>query len=172
MKAADAKRRVVYPGTFDPITNGHLDVIHRVGKLFDEVIVAIAAASRQKEPLFSLDERLQFLRDSLSDMGNVRVTSFCGLLAEFVVDQQVHAVVRGLRAISDFEFEVQMALVNRNLAPFVETIFIPSKEEYTYLSSRVVKEIAFFRGNVGTFVPPNVARALREKFLNQTHEAL
>jgi pantetheine-phosphate adenylyltransferase len=156
-------RRAIYPGSFDPVTNGHLDVIERARKLFDEVIVAVAH-NDEKQPLFSLDQRLDLLRDTAGKIGNVRVAEFSGLLVEFAEAQDAGAVIRGLRAVSDFEFEFQMALMNRNLNRAVETIFLMPKEEYTYLSSRIVKEIARLGGNVSGFVPTCVAKALSEKF--------
>jgi pantetheine-phosphate adenylyltransferase len=156
-------RRAIYPGSFDPVTNGHLDIIERARKLFDEVIVAVAH-NEQKQGLFSLAERLRLLRETIGTQDHVRVASFDGLLVEFAVQEQAVAVVRGLRAISDFEFEFQMALMNRQLETRVETIFLMPKEEYTYLSSRIVKEIARLGGDMSKFVPKTVARALSKKF--------
>jgi pantetheine-phosphate adenylyltransferase len=156
-------RRAVYPGSFDPVTNGHLDVVDRARKLFDEVIVALAH-NDEKQPLFSLEERLEFLQQTVGKIDNVHVMHFEGLLVEFALKQQAIAVIRGLRAVSDFEFEFQMALMNRKLEGNLETIFLMPKEEYTYLSSRLVKEIARLGGDVSQFVPAAVARSLREKF--------
>ena len=156
-------RRAIYPGSFDPVTNGHLDVIGRARKLFDEIIVAVAH-NDEKQPLFSLEERLALLRDALDKIDHVRVAQFDGLLVDFAVAQKASAVIRGLRAVSDFEFEFQMALMNRKLEDSVETIFLMPKEEYTYLSSRLVKEIARLGGNVSGFVPGPVAEALAKKF--------
>jgi pantetheine-phosphate adenylyltransferase len=156
-------RRAIYPGSFDPITNGHLDVVERAGKLFDEVIVAVAH-NDEKQALFTLKERMGFLDATVGKLDNVRVAQFDGLLVEFAVTQQASAVVRGLRAVSDFEFEFQMALMNRKLKEEVETIFLMPKEEYTYLSSRIIKEIARLGGDVSQFVPPPVAAALMKKF--------
>jgi pantetheine-phosphate adenylyltransferase len=156
-------RRAIYPGSFDPVTNGHLDVIERARKLFDEVVVAVAH-NDEKQPLFSLEERLDLLRATAGRIENVRVSDFSGLLVEFARAQNAGAVIRGLRAVSDFEFEFQMALMNRNLNAAVETIFLMPKEEYTYLSSRIVREIARLGGNVSTFVPSCVAKALSGKF--------
>ena len=156
-------RRAVYPGSFDPVTNGHLDVIERARKLFDEVIVAVAH-NDEKQALFSLEERLQFLRGSIGKIDTVRIAQFDGLLVEFAIAQKASAVIRGLRAVSDFEFEFQMALMNRKLEAAVETIFLMPKEEYTYLSSRIIKEIARLGGDVSTFVPPVVSKALAKKF--------
>jgi pantetheine-phosphate adenylyltransferase len=156
-------RRAIYPGSFDPVTNGHLDVIDRARKLFDEVFVAVAH-NDEKQPLFSLEQRLDLLRQTAGRIENVRVAEFNGLLVEFARAQNAGAVIRGLRAVSDFEFEFQMALMNRSLNPAVETIFLMPKEEYTYLSSRIVKEIARLGGNVSSFVPGCVAKALNGKF--------
>lgn len=155
-------RRAIYPGSFDPVTNGHLDVIDRARKLFDEVIVAVAH-NDQKSPLFSLEERLGFLKNALGKIKNVEVAPLDGLLVDFAVTRKATAVIRGLRAISDFEFEFQMALMNRKLEATVETIFLMPKEEYTYLSSRIVKEIARLGGDVAAFVPLPVVAALKVK---------
>ena len=155
-------RRAIYPGSFDPVTNGHLDVIDRARKLFDEVIVAVAH-NDQKHPLFSLKERLGLLNGALGKIKNVEVAPLDGLLVNFAIKRKATAVIRGLRAISDFEFEFQMALMNRKLESTVETIFLMPKEEYTYLSSRIVKEIARLGGDVKDFVPAPVAKALRDK---------
>ena len=156
-------RRAIYPGSFDPITNGHLDVIKRAAKLFDEVIVAVAF-NDQKQGLFSVAERMELLSATAGGFAAVRLTSFAGLLVNFAREQQAGAVIRGLRAVSDFEFEFQMALMNRKLEQSVETIFLMPKEEYTYLSSRIVKEIARLGGDVSAFVPAAVGEALRRKF--------
>ena len=156
-------RRAIYPGSFDPITNGHLDVIERASRLFDEVIVAVAH-NVEKQPLFTLEERLEILRNIIGQRANVRIGQFDGLLVDFAMAEEATAVIRGLRAVSDFEFEFQMALMNRKLQGSVETIFLMPKEEYTYLSSRLVKEIARLGGDVSKFVPADVARALQQKF--------
>jgi pantetheine-phosphate adenylyltransferase len=156
-------QRAIYPGSFDPVTNGHLDVIERARKLFDEVVVAVAH-NDEKQPLFSLEQRLDLLQETAGRIENVRIAEFSGLLVEFARAQNAGAVIRGLRAVSDFEFEFQMALMNRSLNAAVETIFLMPKEEYTYLSSRIVKEIARLGGNVSTFVPDCVAKALSGKF--------
>ena len=155
-------RRAIYPGSFDPVTNGHLDVIARAARLFDEVIVAVAV-NDQKSSLFTADQRTALITDSVSAFENVRVTRFDGLLVEFARSQGATALVRGLRAVSDFEFEFQMALMNRKLDQHIETIFLMPAESYTYLSSRIVKEISRLGGNVAAFVPASVAAALREK---------
>src|SRR5437588_6396981 len=158
-----AMRRAIYPGSFDPVTNGHVDVVERARKLFDEVIVAVAN-NDEKQPLFPLPERLDLLQQTVGKMENVRIAQFHGLLVDFAAAQQASAVIRGLRAVSDFEFEFQMALMNRKLESSVETIFLMPKEEYTYLSSRLVKEIARLGGDVSSFVPPSAANALVKKF--------
>jgi pantetheine-phosphate adenylyltransferase len=156
-------RRAIYPGSFDPVTNGHLDVIERARKLFDEVIVAVAH-NDEKQPLFSLEERLDLLRETAGKIDHVRIAEFSGLLVEFARAEKAGAVIRGLRAVSDFEFEFQMALMNRKLDAAIETIFLMPKEEYTYLSSRIVKEIARLGGDVSSLVPVCVAKALSGKF--------
>ncbi|MBA3961970.1 MAG: pantetheine-phosphate adenylyltransferase [Chthoniobacterales bacterium] len=155
-------RRAIYPGSFDPVTNGHIDVIERARKLFDEVVVAVAF-NDQKQPLFSLEERLDLLRKVTASLDGVKIAPLDGLLVDFAVQQNARAIVRGLRAVSDFEFEFQMALMNRKLEGNVETIFLMPKEEYTYISSRIVKEIARLGGDVRAFVPPCVVESFREK---------
>src|ERR1700730_3504318 len=155
--------RAIYPGSFGPVTNGHVDVIGRARKLFDEIVVAVAH-NDEKQPLFSLEDRLALLHNALDKIDNVRIAQFDGLLVEFAIAQKAKAVIRGLRAVSDFEFEFQMALMNRKLEGEVETIFLMPKEEYTYLSSRLVKEIARLGGDVSRFVPRPVADALAKKF--------
>jgi pantetheine-phosphate adenylyltransferase len=154
---------VVYPGTFDPITNGHLDVIHRAARLFNRVIVAVAE-SRNKRPLFSHQERVEMVRQAVQDVKNVEVEGFTGLLIEYVHRKNANAVLRGLRAVSDFEFEFQLALVNRKLSKDFETIFMMPNETYTFLSSSVVKELAWLGADVSALVPPHVKLALELKF--------
>jgi pantetheine-phosphate adenylyltransferase len=156
-------RRAIYPGSFDPVTNGHLDVIERAQKLFDEVVVAVAH-NDEKQPLFSLKERLHLLQETVGKIENVRIAQFKGLLVNFAREQNAGTVIRGLRAVSDFEFEFQMALMNRKLNAEVETIFLMPKEDYTYLSSRIVKEIARLGGDVSGLVPACVSEALKRKF--------
>ena len=158
-------KRAIYPGSFDPVTNGHIDVVERARKLFDEVIVAVAH-NDEKQPLFSLEERLDFLKQTVGKIENVRVAQFDGLLIQFAMREKANAVIRGLRAVSDFEFEFQMALMNRKLENAVETIFLMPKEEYTYLSSRLVKEIAELGGSVAGLVPESVERRLKQRFKN------
>jgi pantetheine-phosphate adenylyltransferase len=156
-------RTVIYPGSFDPLTNGHLDIIQRAARLFDRVIVAIAS-SESKHPLFTLEERVGLARSVISTMPNVEVDSFDGLLISYVAQRKGHAVIRGLRAVSDFEFEFQLALMNRKLDERVETIFMMPKDTYTFLSSRIVKEIARLGGDVRPFVPDLVEAALRRRY--------
>lgn len=155
-------RTAIYPGSFDPLTNGHLDVLERASKLFDRVIVAIAR-NETKHPLFTLEERLALMKPAIAPIKNARADIFEGLLVEYAVRQKARAIVRGLRAVSDFEFEFQMALMNRKLDESIETIFMMPKETYTFISSRIVKEIAGFGGDVSPFVPPHVGVALRKK---------
>ena len=155
----NSMRTAIYPGSFDPLTNGHLDVIHRATKLFDRVIVAVAL-SAAKHPLFSLEERVRMVTKAIKDLPTVEADSFDGLLIEYVEKRSAQAVVRGLRAVSDFEFEFQLALMNRKLNERIETIFMMPKDTYTFLSSRIVKEIATLGGDVSAFVPAHVRAAL------------
>jgi pantetheine-phosphate adenylyltransferase len=156
-------RTAIYPGSFDPLTNGHLDIIQRAAKLFDRVIVAVAQ-NEGKKPLFSLKDRLSLVQQSLGEFPNVQADSFDTLLVDYAAAQEGQAIIRGLRAVSDFEFEFQLALMNRKLNGSVETIFMMPRETYTFLSSRIVKEIARLGGNVDGFVPPHVRAALSRKF--------
>lgn len=155
-------RRAIYPGSFDPITFGHLDVIERAAVLFDEIIIAVAD-NEAKHPFFSAEERMDLIRQVLGDRSQIQVERLTGLLVDFAEAHQTHVVVRGLRAISDFEFEFQMALMNRRLHPHLETVFLTPKEDCTFISSRIVKEVARLGGDVRQFVPPQVVQALREK---------
>ena len=155
-------RTVIYPGSFDPLTNGHLDLIHRAAKLCDRLIVAIAR-SNSKHPMFTLEERLEMAEEAVRQIPNVSVEGFDGLLVGYVEKRGGEAVLRGLRAVSDFEFEFQMALMNRKLNERIETIFMMPKEAYTFLSSRVIKEVAELGGDVSRFVPPHVQAALARK---------
>lgn len=154
--------RCVYPGSFDPLTNGHLDVIERAARLFDEVVVAVAE-NELKNPLFSVEERVGMLREVLTPYPSVSVAGFDGLLVNFVRSVDAQVVVRGLRAVSDFEFEFQMALMNRKLDDGVETIFMMPREEFSYLSSRIIKEIARLGGALEEFVPPVIVQALQTR---------
>jgi pantetheine-phosphate adenylyltransferase len=155
-------RTVIYPGSFDPLTNGHLDLVHRAAKLFDQVIVAVAG-NESKGPLFSIEQRLDLVRQSIKGLDNVSAEAFEGLLVDYVEKRGGQAVIRGLRAVSDFEFEFQLALMNRKLNERVETIFMMPKDTYTFLSSRIIKEIARLGGDVSAFVPPQVVTLLRKK---------
>ena len=160
-------RTAIYPGSFDPLTNGHLDVIQRATKLFDRVIVAVAK-SESKNPLFTLEERVEIVTQAVRHLPQVEADSFEGLLVEYVDRRGAQAVVRGLRAVSDFEFEFQLALMNRKLNERVETIFMMPKDTYTFLSSRIVKEIARLGGDVSAFVPAHVQAALNVKLVETT----
>ena len=155
-------RTVIYPGSFDPLTNGHLDVVQRATKLFDKVIVAVAR-NDSKHPLFSLEERVQMVARAVRHLPHVEADSFEGLLMDYVERRSAQAVIRGLRAVSDFEFEFQLALMNRKLNERIETIFMMPKDTYTFLSSRIVKEIASLGGDVSAFVPAHVRTALGSK---------
>jgi pantetheine-phosphate adenylyltransferase len=154
---------VVYPGTFDPITNGHTDIIARAARLFDRVVLAVAA-NPGKQPVFSLDERVAMARAALEGMPRVEIVPFRTLLMDFVRVQGAQAVLRGLRAVSDFEYEFQLASMNRRLAPEVETLFLTPAEQYAYISSSLVREIAALGGDVSEFVHPVVQRALRSRY--------
>jgi pantetheine-phosphate adenylyltransferase len=153
-------RRAVYPGSFDPITNGHLDVLQRAAGIFDELVVAVAK-DNAKQSLFTVEERVEMLRAATEHLPNLRVLPFEGLLVDFARSQKAIALVRGLRAVSEFEF--QLALMNRKLEPNLETLFLMPREELTYISSRLVKEISRLGGNVNQFVPPHVVVALKQK---------
>lgn len=157
------RHTAIYPGSFDPVTNGHLDLIGRASRLFDRLIVAVAQ-NDQKNALFDARERMDLLAEATRHIATVEVTSFSGLLVNFARQSEAGVVVRGLRAFSDFEFEFQMALMNRRLYPELETCFLTPKEEFTYLSSRLVKEIARLGGEIAAFVPAHVAFALEQKF--------
>lgn len=159
-------RIAVCPGSFDPITNGHLDVIQRSARLFDRVVVGIAA-SEAKGPLFTLAERIELVRASVAHLPNVDADAFSGLLVDYVIGHGARVVVRGLRAVSDFEFEFQLALMNRKLNEEVETLFMMPRETYTFLSSRLVKEIATLGGDVTEFVPPPVLTALKNRLTSK-----
>ena len=160
MFALGRMKHCIYPGTFDPITNGHLDVLERASRLFERVTVAVALATT-KSPLFSADQRVAFVKANTGHLQNVEVVSFDGLLVDFARQQKANAIIRGLRALSDFEFEFNMALMNRHLEPKVETIFVMPNEAYSYTSSSLVKQIAKLGGDVAHFVPANVAAALK-----------
>ena len=156
-------RHCIYPGTFDPITCGHMDVLSRASRLFDLVTVAIAE-NTGKDPLFSSKERLEMILPNVAQFKNVEVTVFGGLLVDFAMEQKADAIIRGLRELSDFEFEFNMALMNRHLEPSIETIFVMPNEQFSYTSSSLVKQVARYGGKVAHFVPANVAEALRLAF--------
>jgi pantetheine-phosphate adenylyltransferase len=169
MSATAHERRnlvAIYPGSFDPLTNGHLDVIARASRLVDRLIVAILN-NTQKQTLFSIEERAAIIRETTAAMQNVEVDSFGGLLVHYAERRGAHAIVRGIRAISDYETELQMALMNRRMRPETETIFLMAAEEYSFISSRMVKEIIMLDGDVSPFVPPPVAQRLRAKLVKR-----
>ncbi|AOA57785.1 pantetheine-phosphate adenylyltransferase [Acinetobacter larvae] len=157
-----SKTRVIYPGTFDPITNGHIDLVTRAARMFDEVVVAIAIG-HHKNPVFSLEERVALAQQSLSQLNNVEVIGFDGLLVNFFQEQRATAVLRGLRAISDFEYEFQLANMNRQLDSNFEAVFLTPSEQYSFISSTLVREIARLNGDVTRFVPPFVVEAFAQK---------
>ncbi|MEQ1803166.1 MAG: pantetheine-phosphate adenylyltransferase [Gammaproteobacteria bacterium] len=152
----------MYPGTFDPVTNGHLDLVRRAAKLFDRVVVAVAA-SPNKTPMFTLNERIGMARDALGDTPNIVVDGYNGLTVDYVRQHGLKVIIRGLRAVSDFEYEFQLATMNRHLRSEVETIFLTPAEEYTFVSSTFVREIGVLGGDISPFVPPGVAAALAQK---------
>jgi pantetheine-phosphate adenylyltransferase len=158
--------KAIYPGTFDPITNGHLDVIERAAKIFEHLIVAVAT-NPSKRPLFTLEERTEMVREACAHIKNVTVEQFDGLLVEFARRKGVRVIIKGLRAISDFDYEFQMASMNRKLAPEIETVFIMTSLEYAYLSSSIVKEVAMLGGCVRELVPPPVLRRLEAKMIER-----
>ena len=153
----------IYPGSFDPVTNGHLDLIHRGSKLFDRLIVAIARNMDKSDPLFDMEERKAMLEAMTSELDNVTVDIFDGLLVYYCIEQNANALLRGIRAVSDYEFELQMALMNRKMEPRVETVFMMPAEKYSYLSSRIVREIAKLGGPLNGLVPEMVEERVRQK---------
>jgi len=156
-------KRAVYPGMFDPIHNGHVDVMQRSLQIFDELIVAVVA-NPSKAPLFTVKERLEMIDESTSDLSNFRIVAFDGLLIDLVARERADCIVRGIRAVSDFEYEFQMALMNRKLRSTVETVFLMPHEKYTYISSRLIKEVASFGTSVAGMVPPIAEKRLAEKY--------
>jgi pantetheine-phosphate adenylyltransferase len=154
--------KALYPGTFDPLTNGHVDLIHRGAKLFEQLTVAILS-NPVKNPLFTVEERVEMLKEATSALSNVSVATFDGLMVEFARQRGAAAVLRGIRAISDYEYEFQMALMNRRLAPEIETVFLQPAGRYSFVSSRMVKEVFSFGGDVSGLVPPNVLKRLRAR---------
>ena len=155
--------KAIYPGTFDPPTNGHLDLVARGSKMFDHLVVAILKNTEKSPPLFSVSERKEMLAEAVHPFGNVSVATFNGLLVDFVTEQNAQVIIRGVRAISDYEYELQMALMNRKLQPGLETVFMMPAARYSYLSSRLVREVAQLGGPVDCLVPDLVAQKLREK---------
>jgi pantetheine-phosphate adenylyltransferase len=160
-------RHCIYPGTFDPLTNGHLDVLDRATRLFDRITVAIAH-NPGKSPVFSAEQRLELVRANIARYPQVTAVIFDGLLVEFAIAQKAHAIIRGLRALSDFEFEFNMALMNRHLEPKIETLFVMPHEQFSYTSSSLVKQVARYGGDISHFVPANVAAALAAAFPRQS----
>jgi pantetheine-phosphate adenylyltransferase len=159
-----AKRtKAIYPGTFDPLTNGHLDLIARGAKIVDELVVAVLRNSEKGKPLFTVLEREEMLREATVGIENVSVTTFDGLLVDFAREQGAKAVLRGIRAVSDYEYELQMAMMNRKLDPELETLFMMPGEKYTYVSSRLIKGVFHLGGDVSSLVPPNVVERLKRK---------
>lgn len=154
--------KVIYPGTFDPVTNGHLDIIERSSKKFDKIIVLVLN-NPSKKHMFSVEERINLLKDVTHDLENVEIDSFTGLLVDYMRENQVELIVRGLRAVSDFEYEMQMALMNNRLYDNAETFFLIARNKYSYLSSSIVKEVASFNGNIKGLVPEKVELAIKEK---------
>jgi pantetheine-phosphate adenylyltransferase len=157
------RKAAIYPGTFDPLTMGHLDVIERVAAIFDRVVLAIVTIPARKSPMFSLEERVLMARESVRHLANVGVESFGGLLVQYAHRKDIHVLVRGIRAYSDFEYEFQMALMNRKLAPDVETLFLMPKEAFSYISSSVVREIADKGGDTSELVPPPVQGRIEKR---------
>ena len=156
-------KSAIYPGSFDPVTYGHLDIIERASQVMDHLIVGVLNNSA-KSPLFSVEERVKMLREVTAHLPNVEVQSFGGLLVDFAVQSNANVIVRGLRAITDFEYELQMSQTNRKIAPNVDTIFFTTNLKYAYLSSSIVKEVAMYGGNIDEFVPPVIAGYIRQKF--------
>ena len=170
MSIPQPTRVAIYPGSFDPLTNGHVDIIERGSRIFDSIIVAILA-NVEKTPLFSEGERVAIIRDVFKDKPNVQVETFNGLLVDYAQRKHANVLVRGLRAVSDFEYEFQMALMNRHLAPGLETVFMMPAEQYTYISSRLIKEVFTLGGEVTGLVPPIVEDQLREKAKGRRQKA-
>jgi len=159
----------IYPGSFDPITNGHLDLIQRGSALFDRLIVAILR-NDEKRPLFSVEERVEMLREVIGGVTNVEVGSFDGLLVDYAADRGASVILRGIRAISDYEYELQMALMNRRLRPEIETVFLMAGEAHSFISSRLVKEVIRLGGNISGLVPPSIEGRLKRRVLEVTRE--
>ncbi len=161
-----AKRTAIYPGSFDPLTNGHLAIIQRGLKVFDRLVVAVAN-NPEKKPLFTVEERVALVRQAVGDDRRVEIDTFDTLLVDYAKKRGIHTVLRGLRAVSDFEFEFQIANMNRHLLPDLETVFVMTGEDYFFVSARLVREVATFGGDVSAFVPPNVLAALKKKLADR-----
>lgn len=157
------KKRAVYPGTFDPVTNGHIDLIKRSLSIFDELIVAVVETT-SKSTMFDIEERVYFIKEAIKNLKNVRVEAFDGLLVEYAKENKCQVIVRGLRAVADFEYEFQMALMNRKLANTIDMIYLMPSEIYTYISSTIIKEVASLGGDISPFVPAIVEKALKNKY--------
>ena len=162
-------KRAVYTGSFDPVTNGHMDIIRRASEIFDVLIVSILN-NKEKTPLFSVEERVKILEEATKDLPNVQIDSFSGLLVDYAREKDLHVIVRGLRAITDFEYELQMAQTNRVLAPDVDTVFLTTSLEYAYLSSTIMKEVANFGGDLSKFAPREITDAVEEKLKKRETE--
>ncbi|MDO4711655.1 MAG: pantetheine-phosphate adenylyltransferase [Peptostreptococcaceae bacterium] len=161
-----SKNKAVYPGSFDPLTNGHMDIIRRAAKLYEEVTVAVLV-NTTKSGLFSLEERVELIENEIKDLPNVKVDSFVGLLVDYCGSNAIDVIIRGLRAISDYEYEMQIAQMNRTLDPKIETVFLMTNTKYSFLSSSIVKEVARFGGDINDIVPPLVQEKLRSKYKNR-----
>ena len=158
-------KKIIYPGTFDPIHNGHIDIATRAAKLFDE-LEFVVAVNVEKKPLFSIEERLEFIKDSVKHINNIRVSAFTGLVVDYAENTQASAIIRGLRHVSDFEFEFQMAMMNYNLNPKIKSLFMMPEEKYIHLNSTVIKDVARLGGDISDYVPKCVETALFEKYNN------
>ena len=158
-------KRIIYPGTFDPIHNGHLDIAKRAAELFDELVLVVAV-NKEKNPLFNNDERIHLIEESTTDIKNVRVSSFNGLVVDYAKSENAVAIIRGLRHVSDFEFEFQMAMMNYNLNPMITSMFMMPDEKYIHLNSTVIKDVARLGGDISDYVPDNVKNALYKKYID------